>query len=129
MVYLCIEEDPYFLVSDSDFKAYNFKLAEEIAGYIGFKKDSPKRVECIFDKAIKKIFNENHKGDTALSINKYRDGIVPEMVSKDINDIIDEAINLSSKYYIDGELSFDFLSKMFAEECFGEYKFIYILII
>lgn len=121
-----IENNPYYFVGFERFKAYNFKVAEKIASYIGFKKDSPKRVECIFDKAIKKIFNENHKGDTALSINKYRDGIVPEMVSKDINDIIDEAINLSSKYYIDGELSFDFLSKMFAEECFGEYKFIYI---
>lgn len=133
-----IEKNPYRFVNDKCFKAYNFKLAEKIASHIDFKKDSHERVKCIFDKAIKNFFNDNlesngnlkiyfsHKGDTALPMNKYKDGTAPQMLSDDIKSIINEALKLSNKYYFNGGLSDDFLNKMFAESCFGEYEFIYI---
>ena len=111
----CIEENPYFLVSDSDFKAYNFKLAEKIADYINFKIDSPKRVECLFDEVFKKAFNITYKGDTALNMN-----------SEIINYLIEQAFILSTKYRFNGKLSYDFLYKMFYYGCFGEYTFTFI---
>lgn len=66
-----IEENPYCFVNYGYFRAYNFKLAEEIANYIGFKKDSPLRIKAIFDETFKKAFKK-FSGDTAFLLNQQR---------------------------------------------------------
>lgn len=107
-----IEENPYRFVNYGYFKAYNFKLAEEIAYYIGLKKDSSLRISAIFDETFKKAFKK-FGGDTAFQLDQQR-----------VNWLLNCAIYVSGYYFSDRILSYNLFYYNFFNNDFEIYEII-----
>lgn len=63
-----IKSDPYEIYYDVDFRAYNFKLAEDIFFYLNLPFDDEKRIHAVIYQGFKELMNDNRfRGDTAIN--------------------------------------------------------------
>lgn len=111
-----IEKNPYLLVFDSNFKVYNFELAEKLAEYLNFNIDSLERIKCIFDEVFKEVFkNKKFLVDTAFQLNQKR-----------VDWLLDCAVCVSGHYFPDRALSNNLFCHNFFNENFENYKIIHV---
>lgn len=62
-----IKNNPYEIYYTGKFRAYNFKLAEDIFSYLDFPFDDEKRVHAVIYQGFKELVNSNQfRGDTAI---------------------------------------------------------------
>lgn len=63
-----IKNDPYEIYYDGEFRAYNFKLAEDIFSYLNLPFDDERRLHAVIYQGFKELINSNNfRGDTAVN--------------------------------------------------------------